>query len=446
MKTDRRRLLAVATRLLRLTDREFLDGLSKRLERTPRSEDIPEGYSGDVLACAGSAPHNQVVLGGPGKTEYALPAALVLDLGGNDVYRVAASADRWDCLASVVLDWKGNDSYEKAAVAAGGVAVLLDRQGKDHYEGKRFTQAAACSGFALLADLQGDDVYRAEDFALGYALCGLALLYDAAGDDDYSAWAYAQGAGNGPGLGALVDGGGNDRYVADGHWPDVYGDSGPESFHGASQGYSSGIRPRLPGGIAACLDLGEGEDFYQSGNFSQGGGYYFALGLLYDAGGDDENHGYRYSQGFGVHQAVGLRWDAGGNDRYVTRSVASLGMAWDEGVGWFLDDAGDDQYDSGGLALGAAAQTAVAVFVDGGGADRYQSAGDAECQGGSGGSEYHGKPALGVLIDFGGGKDSYSRPGREDGALLGTPGCGLFLDCREKTLERVLARRSLSPR
>ena len=45
---------------------------------------------------------------------------------------------------------------------------------------------------------------------------------------------------------------------------------------------------------------------------SRGGGYDFSFGLMYDGGGDDENHGYRYSQGFGVHQAVGVRWDAGG--------------------------------------------------------------------------------------------------------------------------------------
>jgi hypothetical protein len=81
----------------------------------------------------------------------------------------------------------------------------------------------------------------------------------------------------------------------------------------------------IPGGIAAEIDLGDGNDAYDSGNFSPGGAYYFGFGLMYDGGGNDVNHGYRYSQGFGVHQAAGMRWDAGGNDVYVTKSCANCG-------------------------------------------------------------------------------------------------------------------------
>lgn len=450
LKTERRRTLAAAAALQRLAAPSFLAQLGARLANTPRGEILPEGFAGDVVAAAGSSPAALVVLGGRGATRYRAPAALVVDLGGDDAYEVAAMADGPDRLASVVLDLRGDDTYDCAAGAlaraVGGVAILVDRQGRDRYRCGRFGQAAAAHGVALLADLQGDDLYEAEDFAQGYSLCGVALLYDASGDDTFTAWAYAQGAGNGPGMAALVDGGGDDCYFADGRWPDVYGDSGPNIFHGASQGYSAGLRRELPGGIAACVDLGAGRDRYQSGNFSQGGGYYFAFGLLYDDGGGDENFGTRYSQGFGVHQAVGVRWDRGGDDRYSTRSVASLGMGWDEGVGWFLDDAGDDAYESGGLALGGAAQTAIAMCVDGGGDDRYQSAGGTDCQGGSGGSEYHGKPSIGMLLDLGGGRDRYSRPGREDNALSGDPGCGLFLDAAEHTVDQILRRRRLAPR
>lgn len=427
-------LLAAAERLLRLAEPELLDAIGKRLAKTPRAEGPPPaGCEGDARAWSGGT-----ILGGPGKSEYRASTALVIDLGGNDIYEPTPEAAT--APVSVVLDLEGNDRYARAACTIGGIALVLDRSGKDTYTGGRFSTAATAFGCALLVDLRGDDVYEAEDFAQGYALCGVALLCDAEGNDRFDAFAYAQGASNGPGLAALVDGSGDDRYFADGHWPDVYGDSGPESFHGASQGYSSGIRPALPGGLAACIDLGDGADSYQSGNFSQGGGYYFSFGLLFDGGGDDENRGYRYSQGFGVHQAVGMRWDAGGDDRYATRSVASLGMGWDEGVGWFADDSGDDVYESGGLALGGAAQTAIAVCVDGGGDDRYVSAGAVDCQGGSGGSEYHGLPALGVLVDLGAGKDSYSREGRADALELGSAGCGLFVDAREKTIEKLLAR------
>jgi hypothetical protein len=435
---DRARLLAVTDALLRLAEPRFLDGLPRRLARA-RNE-AGRALGDDVFAVVGTEPRNRVVLSGRRSTTHATPAALIVDLGGDDRYERAAVVDTPEQLASVVLDLGGDDTYLGAtpgpAYAAGGVALLVDREGDDVYESRRLGQAASALGSAVLVDLAGDDTYRAHDYAQGHSLCGLALLVDLAGDDTYAAWAYAQGGGLGYGLSALVDGDGNDRYLADLRWPDVYGNSGPEIYHGASQGYCTGMRPEVAGGIAALLDLGGGEDRYQSGNFSQGGGYYFSFGLLYDGGGDDENFGTRYSQGFGVHQAVGVRWDADGNDSYTCRSVAHTGMAWDEGVGYLLDDGGDDTYRVGDLACGGAAQTGVAVCIDGGGADTYRTG--RAGQGTTGGSEYHDKPALGVLLDLGGEPDVYTREGCADGTLQVTAGVGVFLDDAAKDAKRAL--------
>jgi hypothetical protein len=448
-KVDRARLLAVATRVARLADPAFLATLGKRLARTPRGAKV-EGFAGDVVASAGDRDGNRVVLLGAGKSVVSGRAALVIDLGGDDKWARAAVADDPELLVSVVLELGGDDAYESEApgpaYAAGAIALLVDAKGKDHYASKRLGQAASSLGVAVLADLEGNDRYEAADFAQGFSFCGVSLLVDKGGDDDYRAWAVAQGGGVGNGFCALVDGGGDDRYLADGHWPDVYGDSGPDSFHGASQGYSTGIRGdadasaevEVAGGIAALLDLGGGKDFYQSGNFSQGGGYYFAFGLMFDGGGDDENHGYRYSQGFGVHQACGMRWDAGGNDKYVARCAANCGAGWDEGVGWLLDEAGDDTYEVGGLALGGTANTAVAVLVDGGGDDVYGGGGGADAQGGSSDSSYHKFQAIGALIDLGGGKDRYSRPDRGDDRALTGDWYGLFLDAKEKDPAKLL--------
>jgi hypothetical protein len=444
MPVDRARVAAVSLVLARMAQPEFLQSLPKRLARLRSAGVAPEGFSGDIVASAGEQPAELVVLAGPGRSTLAGAAALVIDLGGNDRWERAAVVDGPLALAAVALDLGGDDAYETQtpgpAYACGGVAVLVDRTGKDTYRSGQLGQAASLLGFALLADLAGDDAYAAEDFGQAYTLGGIALLHEASGDDTYQAWAYAQGAGNGPGFAALVDGAGDDRYLADGHWPDIYGDSGPGVFHGASQGFSSGMRPAIPGGIAALLDLGRGADDYQSGSFSQGGAYFFAFALLYDEGGNDTGRGSRYSQGFGVHQAAALKWDAGGDDRIICRSVANLGMAWDDSVGIFLDDAGDDIYEGGGLSCGGAAQTGIAFFVDAGGDDRYTSAGEADSQGGSGDSEYHGKPSIGFLLDLGGGKDAYSRPGRTDDARQGLAGCGLFWDAKDKTLEKLLRR------
>jgi len=450
-KLDRPRLLAASRRVARLADPRFLSTLGRRLAKTVRTKAKVDGFSGDVVATAGARDETRVVLLGGGKTTVSGRAALVIDLGGDDTWERAAVAAGDGPLASVVLELGGNDRYvglqPGPAFAAGGAALLVDCKGKDSYENGRLAQGAAALGFAALVDLDGSDRYSARDYAQGYSFAGIALLLDRSGDDVYDAWAYAQGGGNGNGFAALVDGGGDDRYVANGHWPDVYGDSGAGSFHGASQGYSFGFRDGRPlaGGFGLLADLGQGSDYYESGNFSQGGAYYFGFGLMYDGGGDDENHGWRYSQGFGVHQAVGIRWDAGGNDRYDTKCAANCGAGWDEGVGWLIDDAGNDQYDVGGLALGGTANSAVAVLLDRAGDDRYGGGGGADSQGGSSDSSYHDFQAIGALLDLGGGKDAYKRAGRGDGVVATGEWFGLFVDAKEKEAKALLALPATSP-
>lgn len=438
---DRALQLAVADALLRLAEPDFLATLPKRLGPV-RGKADPDVYGPDTLAVAGDAVQSRVILSGRAGTPHAVPAALVIDLGGNDTYTRAAVVDSPDALVSLVIDLAGDDRYASEGpgpcVSLGGVALLVDRTGDDTYASGRFGQAATALGVAALVDLAGDDTYVAEDYAQGFAAGGTALVVDLAGDDTYTAWAFAQGAGIARGLSALVDGAGNDRYLADEHWPDVYGDSGPDVHHGASQGYSTGIRTDVAGGIAALLDLGEGQDRYQAGSFSMGGGYYFAFGLMFDGGGDDENLCARYGQGFGVHQGIGVRWDHGGDDTYTGRSVAHAGMAWDEGVGYLLEDAGDDVYATGTLSCGGAAQTAIAIALDLQGSDSYP--GSSASVGGTGGSEYHDKPSIAVLIDLGGQKDHHSLEGREDGEVRVTDGVEVFLDSSARTMEQALRR------
>jgi hypothetical protein len=437
--------LSAAAIAVRLADPTFLASLPDRLKGLPRSPAAEPGFSGDVVAVFGDTAATRVVIGGKGKTSYNGAAAIIIDLGGDDTYARAAVVDDPEALVSIVLDLGGNDVYlgERGgpAHACGGIALLVDVSGKDVYRGGRLSLgSAAMGGFALLADYAGNDTYESEGYAQGYAFGAVGLLYDRAGNDRYDGWGYAQGSTQGWGLGVLVDWDGNDVYLADLRFADSYGDSGPNVYHGGSQGSSFGLRPAVPGGIAALIDQ-QGKDDYQAGNFSQGGGYYLGFGLMFDGGGDDKNVGARYSQGYGVHQAIGMRWDRGGNDSYSTRVAANLGAAWDEGVGYFIDEGGDDVYSAGGLSLGGAANTAVAVFLDGGGKDRYTSPAGLDSQGGTGDSSYHKKQSLGVLIDLGGSKDSYSRAGRKDGILTWQRWYGLFLDASETSPAKVLQRK-----
>ncbi len=457
-RIDRALVLAVARRGMFLADPAFSASFPKRLNKMRLQAKAPDGFSGDILAFAGESDSDRVVLGGPGKTVYAGKAALVLDLAGNDQYDRAAVATTPGALFSAVVDLRGDDLYkgngEGPCASVGGVAILVDRLGKDSYIGTRLSQAASVGGYAFLFDGEGNDTYTMQDYGQGCGVYGVGVLYDQSGNDKRDAWAFAQGASLWVGFGACVDDTGDDSYLADGHWPDVYGDSGPNSFHGASQGYSTGIRMEqdakggviwgdMPGGVGVLIDR-LGKDRYQSGNFSQGGAYFFAFGLMYDGGGDDENFGYRYSQGFGVHEAVGVRWDAGGNDHYVTRCAANLGSAWDEGIGFFLDDQGDDKYEMGSLGLGGAANSAIAIFVDGGGSDTY-TGGGLDSQGGAGDRSYYKEPSLSLLLDLGGKPDKYSRMGRKDDLLAADPAISLFLDTQKKSIAELLALPKIAP-
>ncbi len=444
LKSDRARILAVSESLLGLSNPIFMKSLAKRLGGV-RQKGAAEKHGTDIRAVARDTDWTRVILSGTGQSKHHRAAALIIDLGGDDVYENAAMADSEDHLVSIVIELGGEDRYEAGdpgpVFSAGGVALLVDRKGDDTYVAERLGQAASILGVAVLLDLAGNDTYEAHDYAQGHSTCGVALLYDLAGNDTYSAHAFAQGGGIGNGLCALVDGGGDDQYLADGQWPDVYGDSGPDVYHGASQGYSTGIHANVAGGVAALIDLGEGKDRYQAGSFSQGGGYYFAFGLMFDGGGNDQAFGSRYAQGFGVHQGIGVKWDTGGDDLYQCRSVAHAGMAWDEGVGYLLDDAGDDVYQVGDLGCGGAAQTGIAICIDSAGKDRYLTG--KSSQGGTGGSDYHNIPSIGVLIDLGGDKDEYTMEGRANETLRATTGVQLFLDCSAKKMPKALRAKPL---
>ncbi len=444
LKSDRQHILSVSECLLGLSNPTFMKSLAKRLGRV-HEEWTSNQYGSHVLAVAGDSDWSRVVLMDKGQGTQDFTAALTIDLGGDDTYESAAVADNEDMLVSIVLDLGGNDVYESAdpgpVFAAGGIAFLVDRKGDDTYHSERAGLASSILGFAALMDLEGNDTYISEDYSQGHTTCGVALLFDGGGDDQYTAHAHSQGGGIGNGLCALVDGGGNDRYLADLHWPDVYGDSGPDVHHGASQGYSTGMRSNVAGGVAALIDLGDGQDRYQAGSFSQGGGYYLSFGLMFDGGGNDEAYGSRYAQGFGVHQAIGVKWDAGGDDLYKCRSVAHAGMAWDEGVGYLIDDGGDDTYQVGDLGCGGAAQTAIAICIDRGGSDTYSTG--KESQGGTGSAEYHNKASIGVLLDLGGDEDTYSMGERGNNQLRAVVGVGVFLDCQAKKMSKLLKSKLL---
>jgi hypothetical protein len=357
--------------------------------------------------------------------------AAIYELGGDDVYANNQASSVWPEIPSaIIVDYAGDDAYESndssqrpwgetknvygneaAQITKGGfcqgsgdlgVGILVDLVGNDNYIGLCFSQGTGFLGIGMLFDEAGNDVYRGIELHQGIAQHGAGFLIDRAGSDRYEALMVAQGVGLAGGYGMLYDGGKEgDSYYCKGKQATGYGT--PGVFEGWGQGVGIGYRPYASGGVGILFDRA-GADRMEAGNFAQGGGYFYGLGMLLINGKDDDHYiGSRYAQGFTAHQAAGVMIEAGGNDRYSTRNAVAQGLAWDESVTLFIDEAGDDIYEGGGFSQGASAMNAWAIFLDMGGKDTYLYCDQAA----NGGNTYHGGKSLSFFVDVGGDNDSY---------------------------------------
>jgi hypothetical protein len=402
---------------------------------TPGS--LPTDFSGDFKH-AELTEWGWIIVGGTGDNIYSRDAAMIVDLGGDDLYlnncgSPVTSVDNGErrqvSRVGLIIDMAGDDRYignRLGSIGSGvaGVGMVVDLSGDDLYQGAQMCQGSAFCGVGILRDDEGDDQYLAQTTAQGCAFYGAGLLLDARGNDLFSSTLLSQAFGGPRGYGVLLDREGDDYFVADLVAPSSYGTK--NVFQGWSQGMGSGLRGASSGGIGLLVDAA-GNDEYQAGNFSQGTGYFFGLGMLVDRGGDDLFRGSRYVQGTAAHQAVGVLIDESGNDVYSAEPAAAQGAGWDAAVGILEDRGGDDQYTAGDLAQGAAAMNGFGVLFDWSGNDTYQARSG---QGHGGSTTYWGgrkAKNLGVLID-GGGKDAFSDTLHADEHSSVTPGVGLFLD------------------
>ncbi|MEW6754025.1 MAG: PDZ domain-containing protein [Candidatus Latescibacterota bacterium] len=425
-RLDLERFCAAAGELAELADPRVLKDLRHAAGRPGATRpDRPLRVQGELLH-ASRSPQGWVLVGGPGPNYYGEEAAVVLDLGGDDVYRTGGGRGS----VHLLIDYAGDDLYLGSGpgapgAALGGVTLLLDLQGSDVYRGDDLAQGAACCGIAVLCDLEGNDVYVAGTHAQGAALFGAGLLLDSSGSDLYASAQRCQGYGGPGGFGLLCDRSGEDRYLADWRSPSHY--ATPGAWRGWAQGVGCGLRGFAAGGVGLLLDR-HGGDGYQAGEFSQGVGYFFGVGMLVDEEGDDVYHGRRYAQGAAAHQAAGLLADRRGNDVYRAVVAASQGAGWDAAVGMLDEGGGNDRYQGGELAQGAAAMNGLGVLLDWGGSDTYCATSG---QGHGGATEYWGgrqAPNLGILLDAGGSGDRYDVGGRTDGGSLTSAGTGVFAD------------------
>jgi hypothetical protein len=358
----------------------------------------PPGVTGDVLLYQQTS-YGTIIVGGTGPNTYALEqgAALIIDLGGNDTYRgMAGASPNTDLGNSIVVDVEGQDTYQAGpfGLATGrlGVGILIDHSGNDTYRLAPGAGGVGMAGLGLLYDGAGHDVYEGSRFTQGAAFGGLGLLVDVSGDDRYSSFGYAIGFGAPLGVGAVIDLTGDDRYSCGGKYPSAYNASeaatakpaDPEyQYDCFGMGTGSGLRVvgkaaaasshNLAGGLGLLLDV-NGDDRYQSANFSQGHGYFFGIGLALDLKGNDDHQAARYGHGSSAHSGIGLTIDYQGKDRYGSKGpFYNGGTAWDGSVALAVDGGSNsDLYDlPASTGLGMADHGGWGLFVEEGGADQY---------------------------------------------------------------------------
>jgi hypothetical protein len=271
-------------------------------------------------------------------------ASLLVDGGGRNRFIAGGQAQGYAVGGiALLVSGPGDDRFTAQTDAQGsagpeGVAVLLDIGGNDRYTlgnsplarpspqlpdrntsmgqgaGRGIRDAdgvgKSTGGIGILLDLSGDDHYVAQVFAQGAAYHeGAGLLIDDGGNDRFDAAWYAMGAAAHQGAGVMLKrGSGNDRYRAS---------------HSTSMGAAHDLS------VGFFLDEG-GNDRYRLGNLGLGAASDNGIAFFVDAAGNDT---YEVAAGachaFGATRIgqwgsardmlpnVGLFMDLGGSDKYA---------------------------------------------------------------------------------------------------------------------------------
>jgi len=385
-QVDLRMIFAASEKLTKT-----IDGILPELRRLSGSatwQGVAKFRLGDMVV---------VVAGTGDDTHRDRDARLVIDLGGNDRYLGRAGAGPG--YAAVMIDMAGDDSHKAPDVGPGcglmGIGLAYDLGGHDNFRGKSLTFGVGLAGVGLFYKEGGNDTYQSETLTQGYGQFGIGLLMDTRGNDQFDAQLYAQGAARTAGTGWLVDVAGDDTYRAGGRvlisplFADVH--------YSNAQGYASGYREDT-GGISGGLGLltdRQGDDAYIAETYAQAASYWFALGSLQDGSGHDTYRAYHYAQSSAMHMCAAYLTDLAGDDIYATSFGASHAIGHDYGTAVMFDRAGNDIYVAKESRPGVGNANGLGLFIDSAGEDRYQGPPSA-------GNAARGSGSLGLFIDLDG--------------------------------------------
>jgi len=258
--------------------------------------------------------------------------ALLSDPGVRGLYRAAERL--LHAVEAADLAQAATDQPFSATIDTPLGPILLRGGGDDTYN------ASSLNGHAnalLVVDTGGDDLVLVPAGATADPWHPVSLHLDLGGNDTYT-YVPVTPAPDPALLPADADG----RWVPDGS-PDTT--NGPVSLSDVGRQGSGRL------GVGVLIDLGGGDDVYQSLRLSQGYGF-LGVGALLDDGGTDTYAAEALSQGAAMF-GIGLLIDEGGPDTYRSVSL-SQGFAYARGAGVLYDTDGNDAYTAlpGDPALG----------------------------------------------------------------------------------------------
>ncbi len=414
-RADRTELLGLARRLLaaslQLGDPKLVKKLRKAELGPPRSI---EGVRGQVIHDRETS-FGRFVVGGPGKNEYDCSQIdVIIDVGGDDVYRGPAGGAGELRRLAVVVDLEGSDRYQSLNDGLGsgtfGIGLCLDMAGDDVYRAGDRSMGFGASGVGVFLDLGGKDDVEIGSLGGGVGMAGIGICADFDGDDKQVGGSESFGCGLPGGLGVFVDLSGSDIRSLGSDAVAVRGKAEPTS---CGFGAGVGLLPQLSGGVGVCLDLA-GNDKYTASGLSVGSAWQGGCGVFRDMAGNDTYQVTFASLGASSMSGFGLAIDDAGGDSYSGAELC-LGSALQSGSGWFFDVLGDDKYAAGAASFGTARRGAIAGFIDRVGTDTYQQAeGDLVWPS----ANQRAVDAIGVFLDEGGANGAFRGEGEAvDGSV-----------------------------
>lgn len=276
----------------------------------------------------------------PGLGSATFGVALLVDGAGQDRNEAYTNGQGYGNFGIGVLeDLAGDDVYEGFTQVQGcgqtaGVGVLLDRAGNDRYLANDqvidFPSPQSAEHNVSMA--QGAGNGRRADYLDAHSLSGgVGILYDQGGNDHYSCGVFGQGVGYWEGVGYLWDEGGDDTYVgqwyvqgASAHFAIGYlEDSSGDDTYTAGMNMAQGAGHDF--GFGMLIDAG-GSDKYTAPNLSLGAGNANGIGIFVDRGGNDTYASVGITLGSAAEApkatlreralCLGLFMDLGGTDTY----------------------------------------------------------------------------------------------------------------------------------